>query len=195
MLGNLQRAADLVHSFKQVAADQTSEDRHTFNLRGCLADIILTLGPVWRKPGHKVDLICPGTLEVDSYPGAISQLIANFITNSAAHGFVSGQKGIITISANFIDNETVEIIYSDNGKGISADLHRKVFEPFYTTRRDRGNTGLGLHIVYNLVVNRLGGTIDLVSAEGAGTRFIIRFQRSLSGQDRTQTRQAQGMLS
>ncbi len=178
-LANLGRAADLIQSFKQVAADQVSDDRRQFQMNTLLFDIMISLGPVWRKPGHRVDIACRDPIELVSYPGVISQILTNLITNSVIHGFEAGRRGVLTIEAVLVDPGTVELSYSDNGAGIAAEARGKVFEPFFTTRRSLGSTGLGLHIVYNLVVAKLAGTIDLYSEVGQGVRFVMRFPRSL----------------
>ncbi|MEI8395297.1 MAG: HAMP domain-containing sensor histidine kinase, partial [Rhodospirillaceae bacterium] len=177
LLANIRRAADLVQSFKQVAADQISEQRRKFDLGGCLSDVVYTLGPVWRHPGHQVDLICPHPIEVDGYPGVISQILTNLVANSAVHAFDHGQRGILSIKAVMVKPDCVVLTYSDNGRGISSCALGNVFEPFFTTRRNLGSTGLGLHIVYNLVVGKLGGRIDLKSNVGQGVCFTIKFPR------------------
>ncbi|MEI8396030.1 MAG: PAS domain S-box protein [Rhodospirillaceae bacterium] len=177
LLANIRRAADLVQSFKQVAADQISEQRRKFDLGGCLSDVVYTLGPVWRHPGHNVDLICPEPIEVEGYPGVISQILTNLIANSVVHAFEHGHYGILTIMAVLVKPDCVVLTYRDNGKGISPSSINNVFEPFFTTRRNLGSTGLGLHIVYNLVVGKLGGRIDLKSDVGQGVCFTIRFPR------------------
>ncbi len=173
---NLRRAADLVHSFKQVAADQTGDERRTFGLDECLGDIVISIGPLWRKPGHQVSIDC-AAIELDSYPGVISQIVTNLVTNSVVHAFEPGRSGVLTLSATLCDPDTVELCYTDNGRGIAQAARERVFDPFYTTKRSAGSTGLGLHIIYNLVANRLGGGISLESEEGQGVRFILRFPR------------------
>ena len=176
-LANLQRAADLVHSFKQVAADQTSDARRRFELGACLSDIVISIGPVWRKAGHRVDIACPEPIELDGYPGVISQILTNFVTNSILHGFEPGQTGVLTITARLPDPGTIELCYGDNGKGIAPEARDKVFQPFFTTRHGSGGTGLGLHIIHNLVTGKLGGSIEMHSEEGRGVRFVLRFPR------------------
>ncbi|MEI7608516.1 MAG: PAS-domain containing protein [Rhodospirillaceae bacterium] len=178
LMANIQRAADLVHSFKQVAADQTSDELRRFEMGRCLADIVASIGPVWRKAGHRVDIVCPERVDLYGHPGAISQIVTNLITNSVIHGFEPGQSGVLTIAAALAGPETVELRYGDTGKGIPPAMRSQVFEPFFTTRRNAGSTGLGLHIIYNLVVGRLGGSIELESGDGNGARFVIRFPRS-----------------
>jgi signal transduction histidine kinase len=174
---NIHRSADLVSSLKRVAADQISEYPRTFLIGTCLSDIVTTLQPLWRRPGHRVDVICPESIESDGFPGIISQIVTNLITNSIVHGFNRNNKGIITLSARLVDHDDVEICYTDNGKGISPDAQARIYEPFFTTRRSLGSTGLGLHIVRSLVTDRLNGSIDLDSSPGQGVRFTIRFPR------------------
>ncbi len=180
MLANLRRAADLVHSFRQVAADQVSDERHTFELCEWLSDTVVSLGPVWRKAGHRVEIDCPEPIELDGYSGVISQILTNLVMNSIVHGFDPGQSGVLTIAATRIEDDRVELSYTDDGKGIASATLDKVFDPFFTTRRNSGSTGLGLHIIYNLVTGKLGGSIDLESQEGRGVRFVLRFPRVLA---------------
>ena len=174
LIANLRRADDLVHSFKQVAADQASDERRWFELGGWLSEIVLSLGPVWRKEEHRVEVVCPEPIELDGYPGAISQIVTNLVMNSVVHGFDPGRSGTMTITARSW-GDIVELRYTDNGKGIAPEARDRVFDPFFTTRRGSGSTGLGLHIIYNLVAGKLGGSVDLESEEGRGVQFILRF--------------------
>ncbi len=191
LLANLRRSADLIHSFKQIAADQVSEQRRKFNLLGCLSDTVMTLGPVWRKGGHRLDLHCPEFIEVNGYPGVISQILTNLVTNSIIHGFEPGQHGVVTVTATLFSPDLVELCYSDNGKGIEPKARDKIFEPFFTTRRSSGCTGLGLHIIYNLVVGKLKGRITLEANGGPGVRFVIGFPRWL-GKDQESSAASNG---
>ena len=176
-MANLQRAADLILSLKRVAADQTSDAQRRFDLGQCLSDVVTSIGPVWRKAGHRVEIACPRPIELVGHPGVIAQILTNFVTNSIVHGFEPGRCGVLTVSASLPDPETVELCYSDNGKGIPPEARDRVFEPFFTTRRNSGGTGLGLHIIHNLVTGRLGGSIGLQSEVGRGVRFTLRFPR------------------
>jgi signal transduction histidine kinase len=124
---------------------------------------------------------CPDDLEIDSYPGALSQVLTNFMMNSLVHGFPEGQAGTITICARLQDPDTVVIRYRDTGKGIPEKNIAKIFEPFFTTRRGSGGTGLGLHIVFNIVAQSLGGTIAVESIEGQGASFILTIPRVAPG--------------
>ncbi|WP_448190264.1 sensor histidine kinase [Azospirillum sp. sgz301742] len=174
---NIQRAADLIQSFKQVAADQTSEVRRIFDLESRLRDQLFTLSPAWKRSGHRVEVECPPGIAVDGYPGALSQALSNLVMNALVHAYPEGRIGTLRIAATAPDYATVELVFEDDGRGIPAADLEHVFEPFFTTRRSAGSTGLGLHIVHNLVTGALGGTIAVTSRPNAGTRFTIRFPR------------------
>lgn len=174
---NLQQACELVQSFKQVAADQTSGEERLFLLKPYLEDLATSLSPSWRRAGHSLRVECPETIEIDGYPGVLAQILTNLVMNSIIHAYREGQRGQLLIAAAEQGSDMVTLVYSDDGRGIApADLGR-VFDPFFTTRRGAGSTGLGLHIVYNLVVNRLGGKITVDSRPNDGVRFTIRFPR------------------
>ncbi len=174
-LSNLRRAAELIHSFKQVAVDQASASRRTFALRTCLEELLLSLRPRLRVTHITVALDCPAGLNVNGYPGALSQVVTNLVMNSLAHAYDDGQSGTITITGREAEPGMVEFQYRDDGRGIPAAILPKVFDPFFTTKRGAGGTGLGLHIVYNNVTQKLGGTISVSSTEGQGTLFVITF--------------------
>jgi len=176
ILKNLERAADLIQSFKRVAVDQSSDERRKFDLKTYIADTLLSLAPKYSKLGHSVSVDCPDQLEVDSYPGAIAQILTNFISNSITHAFEPGQAGVMRIQVSQ-DGGDLVLRYSDNGKGIAASDLGRVFDPFFTTARGAGGSGLGLHIVYNLVAQTLGGTVRASSHPGQGAVFEIRFPR------------------
>jgi signal transduction histidine kinase len=173
LVANLQRAAELVQSFKQVAVDRSHEERRRFDLGELTQQIIASLRPGLKK----TDLALESTIEpgivLDSYAGAYGQVLTNLVLNAANHAFPSGRPGTVRIQAARSGPQHVEISFSDDGSGMPEDVRRRAFEPFFTTRRDQGGTGLGLHIVYNLVTRRLGGRIALTSAGGRGTTFRI----------------------
>ncbi len=173
LFGNLSRAADLVHSFKQVAADQASGERRQFSMDVWLQDLLTSLRPILRKTKHEVLIECPPDVMVDTYPGALGQALTNLLTNAVTHGYDEGQAGRLSIRVSEPRQDTVRIVFADDGKGIPPENIGKVFDPFFTTGRSGGNTGLGLHIVYNLVTSRLQGHINLYSKVGRGTRFTI----------------------
>ncbi|WP_049976228.1 HAMP domain-containing sensor histidine kinase [Azospirillum sp. B506] len=177
MVLNLRQAADLVQSFKQVAADQTSGEERLFPLKPYLEDLAVSLSPSWRRAGHSLQVECPDFIEIDGYPGVLAQILTNLVMNSLTHAYRDGQQGHLSISAAALGPDMVTLIYTDDGKGIAPDDLGRVFDPFFTTKRGSGSTGLGLHIVYNLVVNRLGGKVAVDNRPDGGVRFTIRFPR------------------
>lgn len=176
ILANSTRAANLVQSFKLVAVDQSSDERRVFLLKDYIEELLRSLHPTYKaRTGLTIAVDCPPDIELDGYPGALSQILTNLIMNALIHAFDPGQAGRIGIDAHRIDDETVELSVSDTGKGIPADVLPKIFDPFFTTRRGSGGSGLGLHIVFNLVTGRLHGSIAVSSPPGEGTRFTLRF--------------------
>lgn len=172
LMRGLQQAAELVASFKQVAVDQTSEKRRLFSLNETVKEILLTLGPTLRKTSHTVDCQIAAEIQMDSYPGALTQIISNLVSNALVHAFSGRENGAISISAKLHGN-SVELIISDDGVGIPEANLNRVFEPFFTTRLGQGGSGLGLNIVYNLVQDILGGSIAVTSPEGLGACFTL----------------------
>ncbi len=173
VLSNLGRAADLVRSFKQVAVDQSSNTRRQFRLKGYLEEVLTSLGPTLKRTRHAVNIECADELSLYSHPGAYSQIITNLVMNSVIHGFEGIEAGHITIAVSE-QPEGLLLRYSDDGKGIAPEHLKKIFDPFFTTRRGQGGSGLGLHVVYNLVTQTLGGAITCESAPGQGVRFEIK---------------------
>jgi signal transduction histidine kinase len=175
VLRNLQRADELVRSFKQVAVDQSSDQRRDIALRAYLDEILMSLHPRLKRTRHRVVVQCADEIRLDAFPAAIYQTIANLVMNSLVHGFEHVEAGEIRIvaEADPADPDGVRLVYSDDGCGMSAEVLAHIFDPFFTTRRGRGGTGLGMHIVYNLVTEVLQGRIAVQSAPGAGTRVEI----------------------
>jgi ligand-binding sensor domain-containing protein/signal transduction histidine kinase len=172
VLSNLGRASDLVRSFKQVAVDQSSEQRRSFLLGEYLQEILLSLRPRLKKTRHQVLVDCDPSLRLSTYPGALYQIIVNLIINSLIHGFDGIEAGQIRISAH-IDGDALLLRYTDNGRGMNAEVRQRIFDPFYTTRRKEGGSGLGMHLVFNLVTQMLKGSIECRSEPGAGVLFEI----------------------
>ncbi len=173
ILHNMERAAALVRSFKQVAADQTSETRRSFDLQQTVAEILFNLGPRFKhRSVELVQQVEPG-IAMDCFPGALAQILSNLVLNALLHGFEETGSGQIEVLGSR-RGQDVEITVRDNGRGIPADLLGRVFDPFFTTKRNQGGTGLGLHIVFNLVHNTLGGSIVLHSSVGQGSAFVMR---------------------
>ena len=176
---NTQRASDLIQSFKQVAVDQTGDACRTFDMNDYIEEILLSLKPHFKQSSIKTHVNCPDHLSVYGHPGGVSQVLTNLITNSLRYAFDEGESGNISISVEATDDE-VKLIYHDDGKGIEPDLQATVFDPFVTTGRSTGGSGLGLHIVYNIVTQTLKGTIALTSAPGQGATFTVTTPRNLS---------------
>ena len=176
IMNNAYRAAHLIHSFKQIAVDQTSEARRPFALKEYVEEIVSSLQPKLKKTPIRLTLSCPAEIVLDSYPGAFAQVITNLTLNCVEHAFEIDTPGHIQISAR-LDGEIVELHVNDDGKGISPDVLDRIFDPFFTTRRGQGGTGLGLNIVYNLIVKQFAGTIAVASTLGQGTHFTLRIPR------------------
>jgi signal transduction histidine kinase len=176
IMNNCYRAAHLIHSFKQIAVDQTSEARRPFALKDYVEEIVSSLQPKLKKTPITLSLSCPPDIVLDSYPGAFAQVITNLTLNCVEHAFEVDTPGHIQINAR-MDGEIVELHVQDDGKGISPDVLDKIFDPFFTTRRGQGGTGLGLNIVYNLIAKQFGGTITVQSTLGQGTHFTLRIPR------------------
>jgi signal transduction histidine kinase len=172
ILSNMQRTADMVQSFKQVSVDQSTAQQRKFLLKSYTEDVIRSLYPRLKNRKIHITLDMNEKLELDSYPGAFSQIITNLVLNSLTHGFDEKDKGKIEIMAK-LDGDRLNLEYSDNGKGIPKENLSKIFEPFFTTNKKLG-TGLGLHIVYNLVTQKLNGSIECHSELEKGAMFIIK---------------------
>ena len=178
ILSNMHRAAELVSSFKRLSVDQTSEARRPFFLAQCIDDVLFTLQQPLRQQGCAVEVVCPADLVVDGYPGALSQVLTNLVTNALLHAFPPGQPGRIAIRAAAAPADGIGLSFTDDGAGIPRDRLGRIFEPFFTTKRGAGGTGLGLHLVHNLVTTALAGRIAVESEVGRGTVFTITFPRS-----------------
>ena len=168
---NLERAAKLVKSFKHVSEDQAGEALRKFNLDEYLHEILSTLNPKLKTTRHSVKIDCPNDIELEGFPGALSQIITNLVMNSLLHGFEGIEQGHITIEAEQQADKVI-ILYFDDGIGLNKESQTKIFEPFYTTKRGYGGTGLGMHLVYNLVNQTLQGSIQLQQAS-QGCAFMI----------------------
>jgi signal transduction histidine kinase len=169
---NLQRAAELITSFKQVAVDQTNDKVRLINISKYLDEIIQSIHPKLKKTNHCVKINCDPHIEIYTHPGGIAQIIINLIINSIIHGFHDINRGTINIDVT-IEQQRLMIQYRDNGVGINEEQFDKLFDPFYTTLADKGGTGLGTHIIKNLVVDTLNGSIDAYSGADGGLNYRI----------------------
>ncbi len=176
---NSQRAADLIQSFKQVAVDQTGGERRVFGVASYIDEVLLSLRPHLKKSPIQIHVDCPPELTMDSLPGAFSQVLTNLLMNALTHAFAPEQAGNVVIAVAE-EGQHICLTFSDDGKGIAPELHARVFEPFFTTRRANGGSGLGLHIVHSIVTQSLKGTLAFDSQVGEGTIFTLHLPRSLS---------------
>jgi signal transduction histidine kinase len=170
---NLQRASELVRSFKRVAADQSHEELRQFKLIHYLEEICHSLSPQLNVKGHQVSIEGDADITVNTYPGILAQVITNLVINSDIHGFEGRQNGQIRMTIE-LDEARVILVYTDDGIGITEAQRPKVFEPFYTTKRNAGGIGLGLNICYSLVNQKLQGIISC-EASDSGARFVLQF--------------------
>tara|TARA_R110001583_G_scaffold34314_2_gene115402 strand:- start:4294 stop:6042 length:1749 start_codon:yes stop_codon:yes gene_type:complete len=172
--GNLNRASDLITSFKHVAVDQTSDKIRLIVVSKCIDEIIQSLQPKLKKTNHSINLHCDKSIEIYTHPGAIAQIIINLIINSIIHGFENINSGEITIDIS-LHQQTLHLDYKDNGHGLSKEGVKKLFIPFYTTKSNHGGTGLGTHIIHNLVVDTLNGCIEVKNEDERGLSYHIEF--------------------
>ncbi len=172
LINNLKRASELLNSFKHIAVDQTSGKIRTINISKYLAEIIQSLHPKLKQTNHHIKIHCDENIEIYSHPGAIAQILINLIINSIVHGFENINNGEIVIDV-FLKDDKLHLNYQDNGHGLSATELTHLFDAFYTTKTDQGGTGLGTHIIKNLVVDTLNGTIEAQSKKEQGLNYQI----------------------
>ncbi|HOV27138.1 MAG TPA: sensor histidine kinase [Pseudobacteroides sp.] len=175
---NLDRALKLVKSFKQISSNESTTEKKRFFLKKHIDEVLMSLNPKIRLTGHSIIVNCDSDLEVCASPVSLSQIIINLVMNSLLHGFENIKQGKIEINV-YKENDEIVIEYSDNGKGINKNDIKKIYEPFFTTKRGKGGTGLGLNLVYNIVTKEYKGNIKCKSTIGNGTTFIIRIPVSI----------------
>lgn len=171
---NLARAAKLISSFKSIAVDQTSEEQRLFDLVEYLRNVIDSLSPQLERENVSVTISGPDDLSLFSYPGAIAQILTNLVMNSIIHGFADRDQGEVSVTV-IRSRGSVKLVYADDGQGMSEETVKRVFDPFFTTKRGQGGSGLGMHILFNLVTQLLKGTVKCDSAPGRGVEISIRF--------------------
>ena len=182
LVSNLLHAADLIQSFKQVATDRNYSNQRVFDLGDLTEQIAKSLRSGLRKQKLDIKVECQPGLTLDSYPGQYGQVLTNLVLNSVEHAFPGGEKGNVDIKARDYSDDHVEVVVSDDGCGMTLGVRRSAFDPFFTTQRDRGRVGLGLHIVHTIVTNCLGGRLDLESEPGKGTTFRLILPRVAAAQ-------------
>ena len=173
LLRNLNRTKELVTSFKQIEMDQTSLERRRFSLEEYIPEVLTAIKPSFQQESITINQNIQHGLVMDSYPGALSQVINKLISNAMLHGFEDRDSGVISILAHAIDDHWLELVISDDGNGISPENQHHIFHPFFTTTRNWGSTGLGLHIVHNIVTGLMGGRIRFQSELDIGTSFYL----------------------
>lgn len=173
LMRNLQRAADIVSNFKQVAVDQSSSQRRSFLLAEVVGGIVLTLQPTLKRSPVSTRIDIPAALMMDSFPGPLGQVVTNLINNAIVHGYENSKEGVVAISAHLSSFGWVTLSIQDDGGGIQPEHLRHIFDPFFTTKLGVGGSGLGLHIVHNIVTEVLGGSIQVDSIVGKGSKFIL----------------------
>ncbi|MDP1929957.1 MAG: HAMP domain-containing sensor histidine kinase [Gammaproteobacteria bacterium] len=190
---NIRRATELVKNFKQVAVDQTSERRRSFSISVMINELVTTLSPQLRHTSHRLEVVVPEHVLMNSYPGPLGQVITNLVMNSLTHAFESHTSGLMQITVRMPDDLHLSLEYSDNGCGIDEKIKSRIFDPFFTTQLGQGSSGLGLHIAYNIVTDMLGGEIKLDEKNSKGVRFLITLpleapeRRQQKTQDRRNT--------
>ena len=173
LMRSLARADQLISSFKRVAVDQSSDLRRKFDLQTVLGEVCLTLEPMYKNSRYKLILEVPSHIEMDSFPGAIGQLITNFVSNALQHGFEGRATGQMTLEAHVDSENSVVIRFADDGVGMAEDVRKRVCDPFFTTKLGQGGSGLGMNIAYNIVKEVLGGTLEISAAPGMGVQVIV----------------------
>ena len=171
---NVQKAADLVRDFKQVAIDQTADLRRDFELAKVVEDVLVMVEPSFKHTPFVIDTdLCRGVM-MNSYPGALGQVLTNLLMNALLHAFEGLDRGRVTVRCLPADGGEVELTVIDDGRGMDESIRRRIFDPFFTTKLGTGGSGLGMHIVHSIVINVLGGQIEVQSAPGQGTQMLMR---------------------
>ncbi len=171
---NLNRAATLVSSFKQVAVDQSSNNVRTIHLKQYMDEMILSLNSQSKQTRHQISVKCPEDLICTCDAGALNQVISNLVINSFVHGFEDVDDGCINIDIS-LQGEDIKLIYQDDGAGVAAEQVGKIFDPFFTTKRGQGACGLGAHIIYNQINQNLGGQVKVSCMPSEGLYYEIIF--------------------
>ena len=174
---NLLNTVEIIKTFKQISIDQLSLNSREFNVNDYMNEILLNLKHEVNKIDSEVIIDCHEKLFLKTIPGLFTQIITNFIMNSIKHGYSNPKKLLVNIQW-FLENEKLFLIYTDNGKGIKKENIDKIFDPYFTTKYGNGGSGLGMNIVHDIVVEKLGGTIKCISEENKGVEFILTFEKN-----------------
>jgi signal transduction histidine kinase len=183
----LTRARDLVQDFKSVAVDRQSAKRRDFRLNDCVEETVATIRPSLKGSAFRLELDLGADVDMDGYPGAISQVLSNLIDNAIRHGFDGCTAGTVRVAAREADAERVAITVADDGNGMSPTQQRRLFDPFYTTKLGQGGSGLGMAIVHRLIYETLGGDVEVESTPGQGSTITLHLPRVAPAADQTET--------
>lgn len=178
VLNNLNRAGRLDRSFKRVAADQAAEPKSRFSVNDCVDDTLVSLSPSLRKSGVRIAIDMDEPVAMTGYPGAFSQILTNLVLNAERHAFRIKPPGQVRIGI-LSSGDWIELHVGDDGDGMSEDTRAHLFEPFHTTDRANGGTGLGLFIVHSLATGRCGGSVSCETHPGMGTHFVVRLPKEV----------------
>jgi signal transduction histidine kinase len=173
LVSNLQRAGELIQSFKQVAVDRSHAERREFDLSEATDQIIASLRPLLKRMPLSLVVDVPQGISMNSFPGSYGQVLTNLFLNAVTHAYPDGRAGKLSVAARAVSCDDVEIMVADDGIGMTEEVRMRAFDPFFTTRRNNGGTGLGLHVIFNIVTQSLGGNLTMDSAPGRGTTFRI----------------------
>ncbi len=171
---NVQKAADLVRDFKQVAIDQTSDTRREFDLAQVVEDVLVMVEPSFKHTPYRIATELQPGLRMSSYPGALGQVLTNLLMNTLVHAFDARDHGEVRVRCEAAEPGQVMLVVEDNGRGMDSSVVRRIFDPFFTTKLGKGGSGLGMHIVHNIVTHVLGGSIEVTSQPDDGTRMRVR---------------------
>jgi signal transduction histidine kinase len=174
---NVQKAADLVRDFKQVAIDQTTDLRRDFTLDSVVKDVLVMVEPRFKRTPFVVETDLAPELDMNSFPGALGQVVTNLVMNTLVHAFDGREAGRVVLRCVAHGTDEVELSVTDDGCGMDESVRRRIFDPFFTTKLGTGGSGLGMHIVHSIVTNVLGGQIEVRSAPGVGTQMLIQLPR------------------
>lgn len=170
---NVQKAADLVRDFKRVAIDQTTDSRRDFELDRVIEDVLVMVEPSFKHTPFLIRTELVRGIEMSSYPGSLGQVLTNLLINALVHGFEGREQGEVLVRCSLPSAEEVELSVEDDGRGMDESVRRRIFDPFFTTKLGTGGSGLGMHIVHNIVTHVLGGQIEVFSIVGQGTRMVM----------------------
>jgi len=171
---NVQKAADLVRDFKSVAINRENDLRRSFDLAQVVKDVLVMVEPGFKRTPFSVETRLDDGLMIDSYPGRLGQVVTNLVMNALVHGLDGMDKGTVRVSCTRVNPTLIELRVDDDGRGMDEDVRRRIFDPFFTTKLGKGGSGLGMHIVHNIVCNILGGQIEVLSSPGQGAHMVMR---------------------